>query len=317
MDIGISIPARGPLASEACIRGLAQGAERLDFRHLAVPDHILVPRSIDSTYPYSAGGEFPGAASGDSLEQFTLLAWLAAINTTAKLVTSVAVVPHRGAVHTAKIVSTIDVLSGGRMVVGVGAGWMREEFEAVGAPPFAARGRVTDEYIQAMKILWTEDDPQFEGEFVSFRDISFLPRGVQHPHPPVWVGGESKAAMRRTVRFGDVWYPIGANPRHPLNTPARIRGGIERLHRLAEEHDRDPAGIGLAYFVNAFDESKTVTTDDGERQILSGSAADLAEDIEALEAMGFTDLVLNFGRGTLERSLHSMEWFAEEVRAKL
>jgi probable F420-dependent oxidoreductase len=314
MDIGISIPARGPMATVESIRGLAQGAQQMGFRHLAVPDHILVPRSIDSTYPYSATGEFPGGGSGDSLEQFTLLAWLAAINSTAKLVTSVAVVPHRGAVHTAKIAATIDLLSGGRMVVGVGAGWMREEFEAVGAPPFDARGKVTDEYIAAMKVLWTEEDPRFDGEYVKFANIAFLPRGVQKPHPPVWVGGESRAALRRTVQYGDAWYPIGVNPRHLLNTRPRLQKGVARLHAMAEEHGRDPASIGLAYFVTTFDETKTVTADTGERQILTGSAADLKEDIEFLGELGFTDLVLNFGRGTLQASLDSMRWFADEVR---
>ncbi len=317
MEIGLSIPARGPMATAECIRGLAEGAERLGFGHLAVPDHILVPRTIDSTYPYSASGEFPGASGGDSLEQFTLLAWLAALNATARLVTSVAVVPHRGAVHTAKIVATIDMLSGGRMVVGVGAGWMREEFEAVGAPPFEARGRVTDEYIEAMKILWTEEDPRYDGEFVKFADIAFLPRGVQRPHAPVWVGGESNAALRRTVRLGDTWYPIGTNPRHLLNTRERIAKGVARLHRMAEEHGRDPASIGLAYFVSTFDESKTVTTDTGDRQLLTGSADDIAGDIEALAELGFTDLVLNFQRGTLEKSLASMQWFTDEVRSRL
>jgi len=317
MDIGISIPARGPMANAECIRGLAEGAERLGYRHLAVPDHIVVPRRIASIYPYSASGEFPGASGGDALEQLTLLAWLAAATRTVKLLTSVAVVPHRGAVHTAKIVSTIDVLSGGRMVVGVGTGWMREEFEAVGAPPFEARGRVTDEYLEAMKTLWTQDDPRFEGEFVRFADVSFLPRGVQRPHPPVWVGGESRAALRRTVRHGDTWYPIGTNPRHLLDTRERLTKGVARLYAVAEEHGRDPASIGLAYYVNGFDESTTVSADTGERRLLSGNAGELAEDIRFLASLGFADLVLNFSRGTLERSLASMQWFAEEVRAKL
>jgi probable F420-dependent oxidoreductase len=305
------------MATVDTLRGLAEAADRMGFKHLAVPDHILVPRRIDSTYPYSASGAFPGAESGDSLEQFTLLAWLAQVNKTSRLLSSVAVVPHRGAVHTAKIVSTIDMLSGGRVVVGVGAGWMREEFEAVGAPPFEARGRVTDEYLQAMKLLWTEEDPRFEGEFVRFADIAFLPRGVQSPHPPVWVGGESRAAMRRTVRFGDAWYPIGTNPRHLLDTRDRLQKGVARLHALAEEHGRDPASIGLAYFVNTFDETSTTSADTGERRLLSGSADDLKEDIQWLQSLGFTDLVLNFARGTLEKSLLSMRWFVEEVRAGL
>ena len=314
MHIGLSIPARGLLANPAAIRVLAESAEGLGYELLAVPDHIVVPRRIDSTYPYSESGAFPGAAGGDCLDQFTLLSWLAAVTSRARLVTSVTVVPHRGAVHTAKIAASIDVLSGGRLVMGVGAGWMKEEIEALGAPPFEARGRVTDEYLQAMKTLWTEDAPEFHGEFVDFAGISFLPRGVQRPHPPIWVGGESKAAMRRTVRHGDAWYPIGVNPRHLLNTRTRLEAGLARLQALADEHGRDPASIGLAYYVNDFDESRPALVDAGERRLLTGSATDLAEDVEYLASLGFTDLVLNFTRADLERSLASMRWFASEVR---
>jgi len=180
--------------------------------------------------------------------------------------------------------------------------------------PYERRGDRADEYIQAMKAIWTEQIASYKGDFIEFKNAEVYPKPVQKPHPPVWVGGESRAALRRTVRYGDVWYPIGVNPRHLLNTRPRLRKGVARLHAMAEEHGRDPAGIGLAYFVTTFDETKTVTADTGERQILTGSAADLKEDIEFLGELGFTDLVLNFGRGTLEASLDSMRWFADEVR---
>jgi probable F420-dependent oxidoreductase len=286
----------------------------LGFAHLAVPDHLVVPRSIDSRYPYSASGEFPGAASGACFDQFSLLAYVAALNSTARLLTSVTVIPHRGAVQTAKIVATIDVLSEGRMILGVGAGWMKEEFDAVGAPPFEERGRVTDEYLQAFESLWTEDDPRFEGKHVRFSNISFLPKPVQQPHPPIWVGGESAAALRRTVRYGDTWYPIGNNPRHPLDTVARFATGLETLHGMAEQHNRDPESIGLAFFANWFDETKTVSTEAGERLLLTGSAEQIAEDMAGLGELGVRDLVLNFQRDTLEQSLDSMQHFVEFIR---
>ena len=317
MRIGLSIPARGPLSNAADIRAIAERAEQLNYDILAVPDHIVVPRSIDSDYPYSANGEFPGSATGDCLEQFTVLAWLAALTSTARLLTSVTVVPHRGAVHTAKILSTIDVMSGGRMDFGVGAGWMREEFDAVGAPPFDARGRVTDEYIEACKVLWTDSAPSYQGQHVSFSNVSFLPRPLQQPSIPIWVGGESRAAMRRTVKYGDVWYPIGLNPRHLMNTRDRLASGIARLHALAERQQRDPASIGLAYFHNSFKENEAVVADNGERQLLSGNASQLIEDIAALANLGITDLVLNFQRDSIAATLQTMAWFNSEVRGKL
>ncbi len=314
MDIGLTIPTRGPLATPESVEAFARHAQDLGFAHLAVPDHVVVPRSIASRYPYSASGEFPGAVSGACFDQFTLLAFVAAINTTARLLTSVTVIPHRGAVHTAKIVSTIDVLSGGRMILGVGAGWMKEEFEALGAPPFDERGRVTDEYLQAFKSLWTEDDPRFEGKHVRFANISFLPKPLQQPHPPIWVGGESPAALRRTAHYGDTWFPIGNNPRHPLDTVARFAEGLEHMRSVAERHNRDPQSIGVAFFANWFDETKTISTGDGERLLLTGSAEQIAQDMRALEELGVGDLVLNFQRDTLEQSLNSMTHFTETIR---
>jgi probable F420-dependent oxidoreductase len=314
MDIGLTIPIRGPLAMRERIETLVRRAEELGFAHLSVSDHLVVPRRIGSRYPYSATGAWAGAASGDCLEPFTLLAWLAAISRTARLITAVAVIPYRGAMHTAKSVATLDVLSGGRMVLGAGAGWLREEFEALNAPPFEERGRVTDEWLQSFKILWTEDDPRFEGRHVRFADVSFLPKPVQQPHPPIWVGGESPPALRRAVRYGDAWFPIGNNPHHPLDTVARFKDGVGRLRRLAEEHGRDPDTIGLAFYANWFDETKTARLEDGQRHILTGTAAELAEDIAGLAELGVRDLVLNLQRDTVERSLESMQYVADEVR---
>jgi probable F420-dependent oxidoreductase len=314
MDVGLTIPTRGPLATRQGIEVMARRAEELGFAHLSLSDHVVVPRKIGSRYPYSESGEWAGAASGDCFEQFTELAFLAALTTEPRLITGVAVIPYRGAVHTAKIAATIDVLSDGRMVLGIGAGWLREEFEALEAPPFEERGRVTDEYLQAFKLLWTEQNPRFAGQHVRFADVSFLPKPVQKPHPPIWVGGESPAALRRTARYGDVWFPIGNNPRHPLDTLARFGEGLRRLHQIAEQNGRDPKSIGLAFYAGWFDEARTLTVDSGERHIMTGTAAEVASDIDGLAALGVTDLVLNFQRATLDQSLASMQRFCDEIR---
>ncbi|HEX6144098.1 MAG TPA: LLM class flavin-dependent oxidoreductase, partial [Geminicoccaceae bacterium] len=159
-----------------------------------------------------------------------------------------------------------------------------------------------------------EDDPSFEGRHVQFANVSFLPKPVQKPHPPIWVGGESPPALRRAVRYGDTWFPIGNNPRHRLDTVARFEDGVRRLHRTAEQNGRDPGTIGLAFYANWFDEGKTLQIDDGQRHLLTGSAREIAEDIVALEGVGVRDLVLTFQRATLERSLASMQHFADEIR---
>ena len=116
--------------------------------------------------------------------------------------------PYRPAVLTAKLLSTADVLSGGRVIAGVGSGWMKEEFDALDTPPFAARGAVTDEYIQAWKSLWTQDRPAMDGKHVRFDNVLSKPKPVSKPHPPIWVGGESAPAIRRAAHVGDAWYPV-------------------------------------------------------------------------------------------------------------
>ena len=151
------------------------------------------------------------------------------------------ILPYRNPVATAKTLATIDVLSRGRVTVGVGVGWLREEFEALGAADFDRRGAVSDEYLRIFKALWTESPASFAGEFYRFDDVRCLPRPVQKPHPPIWIGGHSKAALRRVARLGDGWHPVGANPAVPL-TPAELRRDLDELYRLTEAEGRDPVG---------------------------------------------------------------------------
>ncbi len=153
MEYGFNLPTRGPLATPETIAEMARLGESLGFGCLAFPDHVVIPRDIESRYPYSGTGAYPGQASGDCLEQLTTLAWVAAVTERARLLTSVMVVPHRNPVFTAKALATADVLSGGRLVVGAGAGWMAEEFAAIGTEPVAERGAVTDEYLEVFRTL--------------------------------------------------------------------------------------------------------------------------------------------------------------------
>ena len=179
------------------------------------------------------------------MEQFTLLAWLAAVTHKIRLLTSVVVVPHRNPLVMAKAIATTDQLSGGRVTVGCGAGWMREEFEALNIADFDARGRVTDEYIGVMMALWQQDRASFHGEFIDFSDVSAEPKPVQRPHPPIWIGGESMPAIRRTVKLGDAWYPFGTNPKFRMDTIDSFVARRDKLFAEAERAGRDPASIGV------------------------------------------------------------------------
>ena len=156
MLIGFNAPTAGPLSAADNLAKIVVGGEAMGFDYATFSDHVVIPTAIAAEYPYSASGEFPSGTRGERHEQLTEIAWIAAKTTRLRLVTSVMVVPHRPAVLTAKILSTIDVLSGGRLTLGIGAGWMREEFEAIDAPDFDARGTVTDEYVRAFVELWTQ-----------------------------------------------------------------------------------------------------------------------------------------------------------------
>jgi alkanesulfonate monooxygenase SsuD/methylene tetrahydromethanopterin reductase-like flavin-dependent oxidoreductase (luciferase family) len=179
MLIGFNLPMSGPLSSPDTIARLAVEGEAIGYDYAAVSDHLVEPIDIHARYPYSESGEFPRGSRGDRHEQLTAVAYLAAKTSRLRFLTSVMVVPHRPAVLTAKILSTIDVLSAGRLFVGIGAGWLKEEFEAIGAPNFAERGTVTDEYLQAFRELWTAQEPRFEGRFVKFAGLFFAPKPVQ------------------------------------------------------------------------------------------------------------------------------------------
>ena len=315
MQIGFNAPTAGPMAATDDLVRLVTAGEAMGFDYATVSDHVVIPTDIQATYPYSSTGEFPAGARAERHEQLTEVAFLAAKTTKLRFVTSVMVVPHRPAVLTAKILSTIDVLSGGRLTVGIGAGWLKEEFEALQTPDFAQRGTVTDEYIKACIELWTKDAPKFAGKHVAFDNIVFAHKPVQKPYPPIWVGGESGPALRRTARLGDAWYPIGTNPANPLDSLARYKTNVAKLRKMTEEAGRDPKSVGLVLRVTAFGEKVPPKAGDGERRLFSGKPAEVAADMRALREMGVGSLDFGFGGATVDAMLKEMEQFRKEVLA--
>ena len=300
---------------------MTKAGEDMEYDIVSVSDHIVVPKIIDSTYPYNDSGEFVDAfgassASGEYMDQLTTLSYMAGITTTIRLLTAVMVLPHRSPVVAAKMLSTIDVLSQGRLIVGCGIGWMKEEFEAIGAPPYEERGAVADEYLKVFKELWTTENPSYEGKYCSFSDITFAPKPVQLPHPPIWIGGESPPALRRAAALGDAWYPIGSNPRFQVGTFAQLTEYIERVRENMREIDRDPETMDFAYFINWNNEYEAQVLN-GERRLLTGTPDQIIEDIKKLEEMGVRHLTLNLQEDTIDATLSRMDRFAVKIRSRV
>src|SRR5437764_5128123 len=317
MQIGFNLPISGPLSSPETMTRLAQQGEALGYDYLTLTDHVVLPNLRVPGYPYSESGEFFGEGPERRHEQLTSAAFIAAKTTRSRRVLAVMVVPHRPAMLAAKMLSTIDVLSGGRLVVGIGAGWLRAEFDAVVGPPFTERGRVTDEYLSAFRILWTEEAPYFEGSWVKYDGISFEPKPVQKPHPPIWVGGESGPLLRRAGRFGDAWYPIGSNSKHLLDTLPRYRAGIARLRQLTAGAGREPASVALTYRVKRYGEAVPEKASDGERRLFSGSSADIIADLLALRDLGVAAINIDLERSEPDASMSEMLRFQEQVMSRL
>lgn len=310
MNFGFDIPTRGPLAAPENITAIAQKGEALGFGTAYVNDHIVIPGDISSTYPYSEKGDWAGGQFGEAMDILTFLAFLASATAKVRLLTSVLVVPYRQPVVTAKMIATIDVLSNGRVTIGCGAGWMEEEFVAVGAPPFKERGKITDEYLEIFREIWSSDAPAYSGNYASFSNILSLPHPKQE-RLPLWIGGESMPALRRTAKHGDGWYPIGYNPKFPLDTLSRFKTRLDILKGEAEKIGRDPTTIDLAYNSTWFAGVCDPVDVDGERRLFTGSVDDIKADMGAMSELGVNSLLFRFTRSTMAATDDALSEFAE------
>ena len=319
MNFGFAIPPRGSMATPENIAKLAQQGEAMGFGILAVTDHIVFPRTIRSSYPGGASGQYyaAGKSQGEYLELLALLSFLAGITSSAKLLTAVMVLPNRPPILAAKMLATIDVLSKGRVIVGCGVGWMREEFDALESPPFEKRGAVCNEYIRAFRELWTQDNPKFEGRYCRFDNIEFAPKPVQKPCPPIWAGGESPAAIRRAGRLADGWYPFTQDVNVPLGTPEQFAAYAAQVKQHALEAGRDPANIDLAYSASWYNEEEVEHLPDGTRRSFTGTPSQIADDIKRFAQAGVRHMIFPMivrrPGVTAQQSLERMERFAAKV----
>jgi len=316
MEFGLHLGTRGVASNPDNLRTLAIHAEKLGFTHLGMSDHLVFARSVLSRYPYSADGKHPINNTGYCFDQITALTFAAAVTSRIRLLTSVMVVPHRPAILTAKMLTTLDVLSKGRVTIGAGVGWLAEEMAALGSPPYDRRGAASNEYIEAFRKLWTEDDPRMNGEFVTLGNIVFEPKPVQGKIP-IWIGGEGSAARRRAARLGDGWYPTIRNPSEPFSTPQRFKAALDDVHAEAAKIGRDPASIDIAIAAMGYSLGQRAKDVNGDRVPFTGSAEDIAGDAVSYRQAGARLVIIGFETDDLGDAIGRLDGLASEVMPRV
>ena len=308
VKFGVSLPSRGPMASPDGLKSLAQRAEDLNFDSVWVSDHVILPRKVDSFYPYAPDGVPTFLPDEDYYEPLAVLNFLAGCTQRVRLGTHVLILPYRNPVLTAKILATLDVLSEGRVILGAGVGWMEEEFQALGLNTYLERGAVTDEYIELYKELWTKDEPVFHGKYYQLSGSGFQPKPVQKPHPPIWIGGHTGPAIRRAAKYGDGWFPIGLRPPAILE-PEELAGKIDRLRALTARAGRPADAVEVVF-------SSNVTFDNNaepSRRLVSGRPEQIAADLRLYQDVGVHSFIFDFPADSLDRLREAMERFSREV----
>jgi probable F420-dependent oxidoreductase len=293
MEIGAHLPVYGAAATREGITLVARRVEALGFDSLWVSDHVVIPWEIRSRYPYNATGDFPLSPGTDFLEPLTALTLAAAVTSRVRLGTSVLVLPHRHPVLTAKMLATLDHLAPGRVILGAGVGWMREEIELFGVP-YGRRGAWTDEAIAVMRACWRDDRVSHRGEFFNFENLGCRPRPANGTIP-IWIGGHTDRALKRVVSLGDGWHAA-------FPTPSALGEGIARLRAACQSSGRDPAALTISA-----------------RLGLSAKrpADDLLAELRALSDLGVAHVILESRMRDVAEMTDIYERFATEVRARL
>jgi probable F420-dependent oxidoreductase len=285
LRVGVNILNFGPGANPETLLRWAQISEALGYHSVMISDHVAITPSVRERYPEPF------------YDTFTTLSWLAGQTRKVQLGTTVAVLPYRHPVLTARLAANIDQFSGGRFILGVGVGNPEDEFRVLGVRR-SKRGSLTNDALGAILALWNGNGPvSFHGEVVSFDDVSGIPTH-QQPHPPIWVGGNSEAAFRRTVRFGDAWHPI-------LRTMDAVRqSGLPALRRAAEQESRPLPAFCPRIRLDLRDRDMA-----GERTVGTGSLAQVRDDLGTLHELGAQHVILDWNTGdVLATANHQHGW---------
>jgi probable F420-dependent oxidoreductase len=228
--IDLWVPTANPFTTPELLAVIGAEADQRGIGTVWVGEHVVLFDEYDSIYPYAEDGRIPAPPGSGLLEPLSTLSHLAALTSSVRLGTAMLLLPQRNPVYTAKEVATLDWLSNGRVDLGIGVGWLEEEFNAVNVP-WPQRGKRTDEYLEVLRTLWTDETSSYEGEFYSLNPCVMNPKPVQRPHPPLHFGGESRAALLRTARAGQGWHTFN-------RTPAELAEGLAELDPLLADQGR-------------------------------------------------------------------------------
>ena len=312
MKIGIHLGNNGASASASSIATLAARAEELDFDSVWVSDHVTIPSEIASSYPYGPPGSFSPDQTKNFWEAFSVLAFVAGMTKRVELGTSVIVLPQRPPLLVAKQWATLDALAGGRMILGIGAGWMREEFEALGfGEQFGRRGVATDEAIKILRAAWTADGPiDHQGTAYQFGPVLMWPKPARPGGLPIWIGGHGRRSIRRAAELGDGWQPLRISVEE-------LRGHLAYLHEQLARYQRKPSDVTISLGVLAHPPG-TTSESGSEDWELAGDPNASADKLRRFRDAGVEHVLVTCPRGAVTSAmLEAYEYVAREVRPRV
>ena len=291
------------------VTAMTDEIERLRFDSLWVSDRTVYPHDLVRRYPDMYG---PGLSDPDAqnvLEAVTTLSYAAGRTENSRLGVSVLVLPFRNAVLNTKMLNTLDQLSNGRLILGVGTGWMPEEFDSMGAS-FEHRGDVTDEHMDLFRASESREDPRMSGDHVQLDGMKLFPQAVQEPRVPIWIGGNSPRALRRTAEYGDSWHCIRL-------TPDEIKGQRSALSDACEAAGREPGEVGISIRTSVTIGSTETGHAHGEqRGLMTGDPTQIIDDIESYRAAGVDYMVLSVVGNSTEQTIENLNAFNADVRSQ-
>jgi probable F420-dependent oxidoreductase len=305
MKFGVFLPVSGRAAVPEVLADAGQQAEGLGYDSVWAAERLVNPWQMNTAYPYKENQQWQSFVPPDVpfLEPLTCLSFLSGVTKKVRLGISVAVLPYRHPLYTARVATSIDTLSNGRLILGVGIGWMVEEFESLGVD-YHKRGAMSNEQLQIFDLLWKSDKPSFNGKHYKFAPLAVSPKPVQQPRFPIWTGGESEAAVKRAATYADDWFSY-----HVKITAKDLASKYEEVKKIAKQVGRaTPPNLSCCRPVDISD--KPVAQNDDE---ITGNPEQLIAALKKFEAIGVQTMALQFMVGRWPERKKKIEWFAKEV----